>query len=113
MPRPVRVVDAIAAAQRIKAVGAHRMTAARQRQRINHQIGRDCGNTHPLILGVEKAHIKIGIVGDVMGTLEKRRDFLRNLGKHRFVGQKRIGNTMHRQRIGMHLAAIGVDEQVQ
>ena len=66
-----------------------------------------------MIFGVEEAHIEVGIVGDIARTIKERCDFLRDIGEYRFVSQKCIGDSMHCQRVGMHLATIGVDEQVQ
>ena len=82
----VGIVDPITPAQRIQAVGTHRMTAAGERQGINYQVRRHRRPANAFVFGIEKPHIECRVVSDVMRTLKKIRYLVDNIGKYRFVG---------------------------
>ena len=54
--------------------------------------------------GINKAHIKIGIMGNQGRVTDKIQKRLRNIGEKRLVSQKRCAQPMHFFGLGGHIA---------
>ena len=80
------VVDVVTLAERVQAVALTGMQTTRETQRIDdrtdcsHGVWRASGS---LELGIEKAHIEVGIVDDQLGTGDESEEILGDLAEAR------------------------------
>ena len=51
-------------------------------------------------------------MGDPLAFAEESEDLVRDFGEFRLVGELLVGNAMDGERVGMDLAAIGIDEEM-
>ena len=106
----MRVVDAIALAQRIETRPLARMQLLGHRHRVGHlaKLGDPLRSSRPLELGVQKADVKRRVVNDDLGTPEQLDEHVGNLSEARLVGQKRRGQSVNLECAGIAVA-VGIE----
>ena len=103
----MRVVDGVAFAERVQAVALAGMESARHHERIRHlaqidDLRRARSPASEFML--EKAQIEWRIVDDELGAFDIAQKGIGDFGKTRLVGEKGVGDAMHRRRTGIDLA---------
>ncbi len=81
-------IDAVALAQRIQAVGAGRMTAPRQHQRIDDAVGCERRPRNPFQLGIDESEIERGIVRNQWRIFDKAQELVGHVLEERLVLQE-------------------------
>ena len=80
------------------------MTAAGEHQGIDESFPSERGLGTPLQLGIKKTMIKKRVMRDQRRLADERDQFVRDLGKARFVPQKLGGQAVHRKSLLRHVA---------
>jgi hypothetical protein len=102
------VVDAIAFAEGIEAVGGERMFLARKRKRIEDAVSREWQAAEPGQLGIQECDVEAGIVHDELGVAQKFKQTICDFREYRFRTQKVVAQAVHGEGIGGH-GAFGID----
>ncbi len=64
-------------------------------------------------LHVDEADVETGVVYDERRISDEAQKVVRDVGKSRLIGQKRIRQSVHGFRVGMHGAILGIDVGVK
>ena len=104
MQRAAAIVDAVAPAQRVEAGLGAGKTAARQGQRVDRPGFRQRGDTEAREFRVEEPHVEVRIVDDQRRVADEGQEIVGDGGEHRLVGEKIVGQPMHRERLLRHRA---------
>ena len=93
-----RIVDAVARAQIVEAVGPGRVLAARQQQRVDQPLARDQRLAGALELGIEEAEIERGVVRDQRRVADECEEVVGDLGEQRLVLEELGREAVDRER---------------
>jgi hypothetical protein len=114
---PVRVVDAVLAAQRVERVALARAHVAGHLQRID-DAGADPVRTFHFGVAeqpefvVEEFHVEAGVMDHQLGFADEVRQFGGDITELRFVGQEFVGQAVDALSLDRHFA-LGIDVAVQ
>ncbi|ENN84312.1 hypothetical protein RHSP_20941 [Rhizobium freirei PRF 81] len=109
----MRIVDAVAPAERIQRIRTHGVLTPGHGQRVDHHIRQDRRPAEPCELRIDEAHIEGGVVGDPFGVAEEFENLIRNGFEGWFVLQRFIGDAVDGKRIRMHFAVARIDIEMQ
>jgi hypothetical protein len=97
-------VDAIAGAEIIQAIGTGGMLAPRQDECIDEALASDRNLSRAFELGIQKAEIESGVVGNESAVADELQQFLSDLREPRFVVEEIGGQAVHRKGLGRHVS---------
>ena len=106
------IVDRIARAEVIEPVRNAGVLAPCQQQRVDQPLARDRRPLDAIELGIDEADVERGVVDHQRRVGDEFEKIADHLGKQRFARQELGGKTVHRERLGRHVA-LGVDVAVK
>ena len=94
------IVDAIAGAEIIEAVGTGRMLAPGQQERVDESLAREQAFAGTLELGIEKAEVEDRVMGNQRRVADERDQLVGDLGEAWLVPEELVRKPVHRERLG-------------
>jgi hypothetical protein len=101
---PGRIVDGEAPAQRIEAGRRPGKFLARHLQGVDNTLAAQWRTRQALELGIEEAHVELGVMDHQRRIADELDQFVGDLGKARLVAEKLGRQTMDGNSVGRHVA---------